>query len=55
MSKEISTGEKVGKIARNGGIIAGVLGFILMPELIIPGFLLAASGEIFRANSKSSD
>ena len=55
MEKEISTGEKVGKIARNGGIIAGIIGFAVMPELIIPGFLLAAGGEIFRANSKSSD
>ena len=45
-------GEKFGETVRNGGIIAGVIGLILSPELLVLGFALAASGEIYRRNSK---
>jgi len=53
-SPERNSGEKWGGRIRNGGIIAGVIGLVLMPELIIPGFALAAAGEIYRSRSEKS-
>ncbi len=49
---ENTIGEKFGENVRNGGIIAGIIGLIFLPELIVAGFGLAAVGEIYRRNSK---
>ena len=51
---ERSSGEKWGGRIRNGGIIAGAIGLVLMPELILPGITLAVAGEIYRSRSEKS-
>lgn len=40
--------EKTGIYARNGGIIAGILGLITRWEILVAGVLVAGSGEIVR-------
>ena len=52
--KERSTAEKIGKTVRNGGIIAGVIGIVISPELFLAGAGLAVAGEIFSRQFESS-
>lgn len=47
--------EKWGKIIRNGGIIAGILGLLVeSASLVGVAAGLAVSGEIFRRTAKAS-
>ena len=49
---ERNIGEKVGITARNGGIIAGIIGLVLSPELLVLGAGVAISGEALKRVSK---
>jgi len=45
--------ENTGEYARNGGIIAGLIGFFTSWELFTAGIVLAGSGEILRRIGRS--
>ena len=47
--------EKSGVIARNGGIIAGIIGFLASWELLAGGVIVAGGGEILRRVGKGKN
>jgi hypothetical protein len=47
-----SQGEKWGKGIKYAGVVAGLVGLVLNPELLIAGLGLAASGIIFEKVNK---
>ena len=47
------TREKWGRRALYGGVIAGVIGLAIFPEIVLPSFAFAASGVIFEFSSKN--
>jgi hypothetical protein len=47
-------GEKIGGTLFLGGVIAGIIGLIINPELALAGAALATGGIAIRANAKES-
>jgi len=47
--------EKTGEYARNGGIIAGVIGLLASWQLLAAGAIVAGGGEIFRRIGKGKN
>ncbi|MDZ4209863.1 MAG: hypothetical protein U1C56_01650 [Candidatus Curtissbacteria bacterium] len=55
MSKEgFSSGkvERFAGTARNVGVVIGVVGLVVNPELIVPGFGLALVGQLVKGRQK---
>lgn len=44
--------EKAGEYVRNGGIIAGIIGFLASWEIMTAGVIIAGSGEVLRRIGK---
>ena len=47
--------EKTGVYARNGGIIAGIIGLLASWEILAVGAIVAGSGEILRRIGKGKN
>ena len=44
--------ENTGRIIRTGGIIAGIIGIITNPGILVGGIVVAIGGEVIRRTGK---